>query len=416
MGSCGGPCDIVITMEAVKQQTKTVYPILGLISVAHLLNDSLQAVITASYPVLQEALSLSYTQLGFITFTLYFTSSVIQPFVGAIADAHPTPLILPAGMLVAMLGMFGLGAAPNYWAVLAAVLFVGLASAMFHPEGARIAYMAAGPRRGLAQSIFQVGGNTGSAMASIMTAFIFYPFGQKGAYWFMILAAVGIIIQMFVTRWYSSRLKLMPSATSPKVKVQTENSAQKGIKKSIAYVIILVFARSWFSASIGTYFVFFLMEKFGVSVPNAQLYIFTYMAAGIIGTFFGGPLSDKFGRRNIILLSLLGSLPFALMLPFSGMIMAYPLLFLIGLINHSSFSVTVVYVQEMVPGKVGMVSGLITGLAFGMGALGSMVLGILIDLTSVANVIMVCAFLPLLGVIGFLLPPDKRSKEKHIAV
>jgi len=406
----------MLTNEATKSHAKTIYPILGLVSVAHLLNDSLQAVITASYPVLQSALALSFTQLGFITFVLYFSSSVIQPFVGAIADARPTPLILPVGMLMAMLGMFGLGAAPAYWAVLVAVLMVGIASAMFHPEGARIAYMAAGSRRGLAQSIFQVGGNMGGALAPIMTAYIFYPFGQKGAYWFAILAAIGIIIQSFVARWYSKELRLMPILEPRKKKQMASTAENKAVKKSIFYVIILVFARSWFSASIGTYFVFFLMERFGLSIPNAQMYIFTYMAAGIIGTFIGGPLSDRFGRRNIILLSLLGAVPFAIALPFSGLIAAYPLLFLLGLINHSSFSVTVVYVQEMVPGKVGMVSGLITGLAFGMGALGSMVLGIVIDLTSITTVIIACSFMPLLGVIGFLLPSDRRKPNQPAAL
>ncbi|MCR8658695.1 MFS transporter [Paenibacillus endoradicis] len=403
-------------IEATKKQAKTLFPILGLVSMAHLLNDSMQAVIPASYPVLQEALGLSFTQLGFITFVLYFSSSVIQPFVGAIADARPTPMILPAGMLMAALGMFGLGIAPGYWSVLGAVLLVGIASAMFHPEGARIAYMAAGSKRGLAQSIFQVGGNMGGALAPIMTAYIFFPFGQKGAYWFIVLAGVGFVIQAFVASWYSSQLKLMPPLERKKAKKKTSDGNDKVVRKSIFYVILLVFARSWFSASIGTYFVFFLMDKFGLSIPNAQMYIFTYMAAGIIGTFLGGPLSDKVGRRNVILLSLLGAVPFAIALPFAGLVAAYPLLFLLGLINHSSFSVTVVYVQEMVPGKVGMVSGLITGLAFGMGALGSMVLGIIIDLTSIQAVIIACSFMPLLGVIGFLLPPDKRKNSTPAAV
>jgi len=397
------------TTDATKQQTKTIFSILGLVSVAHLLNDSLQAVITASYPVLQEALSLSFTQIGFITFVLYFSSSVIQPFVGAIADARPTPIILPAGMIMAMLGMFGLGFAPDYWWVLGAVFMVGIASAMFHPEGARIAYLAAGSRRGLAQSIFQVGGNIGSALAPIMTAYIFYPFGQKGAYWFMTLAVTGVIIQIFVARWYSSQLRLMPAPPPKKAKTKEQIDSNKSIKKSIIIVILLVFARSWYSVSIGTYFVFYLIEKYGLSIPQSQMYIFTFMAAGIIGTFFGGPLSDRYGRRNVILMSLLGAAPFAIALPFSGLIAAFPLLFLLGLINHSSFSVTVVYVQEMVPGKVGMVSGLITGLAFGMGALGSMVLGIVIDLTSLQFVIVACCFMPLLGVIGFLLPSDRNK-------
>nr|WP_154665865.1 MFS transporter [Paenibacillus pinihumi] len=388
---------------------KTVYPILGLVGGAHLINDSLQAVIPASYPVLQQSLGLTFTQLGMITFVLYVTSSVIQPFVGAIADKRPTPLILPLGMLMALIGMLGIGIAPGYLATLGAVVFVGVASAMFHPEGARIAYLAAGPRRGLAQSIFQVGGNIGSAMAPIMTAFIFFPFGQRGALWFMIIAGTGVIIQLFVARWYRAQLLLQSGVRPAKRAADARQSGQ--VKKSVLLVVLLVFARSWFAASIGTYFVFYLIEKFQLSIPQSQIYIFLYMGAGIIGTLLGGPLSDRFGRRNLILFSLLGAAPFAIILPFAGAIAAYPLLFLIGLINHSSFSVTVVYVQEMLPGKVGMVSGLITGLAFGMGALGTVVLGMLIDLTSLQTVIVACSFMPLLGLMGFLLPGDKRKDK-----
>jgi FSR family fosmidomycin resistance protein-like MFS transporter len=389
----------------------TLYPILFAVSAAHLINDSLQTVIPASYPIIKDSLDISFTQLGLITFVLYLTSSVMQPFVGAYADKRPSPFILPLGMLMSMLGMLGLALSPGYIAVLGSVIFVGLASAIFHPEGSRIAYLAAGPRRGLAQSIYQVGGNTGSAMAPLMTALIFFPFGQFGAIWFTLLAGIGIGLQSWIAGWYRKQLLLNPRVPKVKVTGNIDVAHQKKIKSAIGIILFTSFIRSWFGASIGTYFVFFLMETFDMSIPHAQIYIFTYMGAGIIGTFFGGPLSDKIGRKNVILLSLLASVPFAILLPFSNELWAYPLLFIIGVINHSSFSVSVVYVQELVPGKVGTVSGLVTGLSFGIGAIGAVVLGAIIDLTSLTTVIIACSYLPLLGVTGFLLPSDKKVNE-----
>jgi FSR family fosmidomycin resistance protein-like MFS transporter len=395
-------------MSAEPKSKATLYPILFAISMAHLINDSLQAVIPAAYPILKDSLHLSYTQLGMITFILYLTSSIMQPLVGAYADARPSPYILPLGMLLSLTGMLGLAFAPGYVTVLGAVVFVGVASAIFHPEGARIAYLAAGPRRGLAQSIYQVGGNTGSAMAPLMTALIFYPFGQFGAIWFTLLAAIGIGIQSWIAGWYRKQLLLYPRVPKSAVTGQMDIEHRKRIKSAVSIVLLISFARSWFAASIGTYFVFYLLENFQMTIPHAQIYIFTFMGAGIIGTFFGGPLSDRIGRKNVIILSLLGAAPFAIMLPFSNELWAYPLLFVIGVINHSSFSVMVVYVQELVPGKVGTVSGLITGLSFGIGAIGAVVLGAWIDLTSLTTVIIACSYMPLLGVIGFLLPSDTK--------
>lgn len=389
----------------------TLYPILFAISGAHLINDSLQTVIPASYPILRDSLDLTYTQLGLITFILYLTSSVMQPVVGAYADRRPSPYILPLGMSLSLMGMLGLAFAPGYIAVLCSVVFVGLASAIFHPEGSRIAYLAAGSRRGLAQSIYQVGGNTGSAMAPLMTALIFFPFGQFGAIWFTLLAGIGIVLQSWIAGWYRKQLLLNPRVPNAKVTGTADIEHQKKIKSAIGLILFTSFIRSWFGASIGTYFVFFLMENFNMSIPHAQIYIFTYMGAGIIGTFFGGPLSDRIGRKNVIILSLLASVPFAILLPFSNELWAYPLLFIIGVINHSSFSVSVVYVQELVPGKVGTVSGLITGLSFGIGAIGAVVLGMVIDLTSLTTVIIACSYLPLLGVFGFLLPSDNKVRE-----
>lgn len=398
------------------QTRKTIYPVLFAIGSAHLINDSLQAVIPASFPILRDSLGLTYTQLGFITFMLYFTSSVMQPVVGMYADARPSPRLLPVGMAVALLGMLGIALAQGYLTVLASVVLVGIASATFHPEGSRIAYMAAGNRRGLAQSIYQVGGNAGSALAPLMTAYIFYPFGQFGAVSFTLLAAVGVVVQLYVSRWYGAHLALLPPRKPAKRQEQAaqgelSRQRRRNVNLALLLIILIVFGRTWYSSGITNYFVFYLMDSFSLSIPNAQVYIFLYLGAGVLGTFLGGPLADRYGRRAIILFSMLGAAPLALLLPFAGSAWSYVLLFLLGMINHSSFSVTVVYVQELVPGKIGTVSGLITGLAFGLGAIGAVALGGLIDLTSLRDVMITTAFLPLLGAVGFLLPTDRKVRE-----
>jgi FSR family fosmidomycin resistance protein-like MFS transporter len=394
-----------------QKDKSTIYFVLFAIGLSHFINDSLQAVIPASYPILRDSHQLSFTQIGMITFILYFTSSVMQPLFGMYADARPSPYLLPLGMSIALAGMFGIAFAPSYALILASVAFVGVASAMFHPEGSRIAYLAAGQRRGLAQSIFQVGGNSGGALAPLITALIFYPYGQFGAIWFTLIAAVGICLQFGIARWYSKHLSLVKKKTQSSSVMQVNEERRQNVKYTIIIIVLIAFARSWFGSSISTYFVFYLTEHFQMTVPHAQIYIFTYMGAGILGTLMGGPLSDRIGRKNVILLSVLGAAPFALLLPHASQIGTYPLLFMLGMINQSSFSVMVVYVQELVPGKVGTVSGLITGLSFGLGAIGAVSLGGLIDLTNLTAVITTCSFLPLLGVIGLLLPSDKKLRE-----
>ena len=317
-------------------------------------------------------------------------------------------------MCLSLVGIIGLALAPNFYFVLASVLFIGLGSAIFHPEGSRVAYMAAGQKRGLAQSIYQVGGNTGQSMAPLFTAFIFISLGQFGTMWFTILAAVGVATLYYVSTWYKQEL-IVRKQLQKKQSVN-EMKVTKKLMFAIALLIFLVFARSWYGAGILNYFQFYLIEAYGVTIKHAQIYVFLFMIAGVFGTFFGGPLADRFGKRNVLLVSMLGSAPFALMLPHVTLGVAAPLLLLIGFILQSSFSVTVVYAQELLPGKIGLVSGLIVGLAFGMGALGAVIFGKLADIYSLQFIMLFCSILPLLGILTWLLPSDKEVKQMNSEV
>ncbi|ARU63235.1 MFS transporter [Tumebacillus avium] len=388
----------------------TMYRILFAISFVHLLNDSMQAVIPAIYPILRESMALTFTQVGLISFAFNMTSSVLQPVVGFWSDKKPKPFLLPFGMALSMIGMLGLAFAPSYLWILFTVLFVGLGSAVFHPEGSKVAYLAAGARRGFAQSVYQVGGNTGSSLAPLMTALIFVPLGQFGAIWFTSLAAVAILVCLFVSSWYTRQLAMQPLARKSKGE-RKSGALKKQIASAIVLLIFLVFARSWYSSGLGNYYQFYLIDHYGLSISKAQVFIFLFMIAGVIGTFIGGPLSDRFGKRRMIFFSMLGAAPFALLLPHVSLIFAYPLLFVIGVILSTSWSVTVVYAQELIPGKIGTVSGLIVGLAFGLGAIGSVALGKLSDLQGLDFTMLFCSVLPLLGLLTYLLPSDQKLKE-----
>lgn len=387
---------------------KTVYGVLFAISLVHLLNDSMQSVIQSILPILEEGMSLSYLQVGFIIFGLNLTSSILQPVVGLYTDKKPSPWLLPAGMVASFFGMLTLAFASQYWMVIAAVIMVGLGSAVFHPEGSRVANMAAsGPRRGLAQSIFQVGGNAGQSLGPIMTSLIFVSAKQFGAIWFTIVAAAAIFVQWHVAKWYRTYLRLYPKSARSSQQTAFSAERKRNIRNALILLVTLVFARSWYSACIGNFYAFYLRDVLHTSIGEAQWYIFCFLGAGAVGTFFGGPLGDKFGRKNILFFSMLGAAPFALILPYANTFWAYPILAVMGFILLSSFSVTVVYAQELVPGKIGTVSGLITGLAFGMGALGSVALGAMADFSSITFVMKVCSFLPLLGLLTFMLPGDR---------
>ncbi|WP_434683925.1 MFS transporter [Bacillus cereus group sp. Sample44] len=403
-------------MQVVSQkntiETPTIYRILFAISFGHFLNDSMQAVVPALFPILEKTMNLSYMQVGWIAFALNMTSSIMQPVFGLYSDKKPSPFLLPLGMFSSMLGMIGLAFAPNFIIVIISVLFIGLGSAVFHPEGARVAYMAAGAKRGLAQAIYQVGGNTGNSLAPIFTALIFVPLGQIGSLGFTAFAAVGIVLLIFVSNWYRNELATGAVRRKKRAALEAENAiVSTHIKFVILLLVFLTFVRSWYGAGIGNFYQFYLIEHYGLSIKNAQYFVFAFMIAGVLGTFFGGPLADRFGKKTIIVFSMLGSAPLALLLPHVSLVWVVPLFLCIGFISSSSFSVIVVYAQELVPGKVGMVSGLIVGLAFGLGALGSVVLGKLADIYSLQFIMLLCSCLPLIGLTSWLLPSDKKTIE-----
>jgi MFS transporter, FSR family, fosmidomycin resistance protein len=390
------------------ESRSTIYRILFAISLVHLLNDSMQAVIPAILPILKDTMNLQYYQVGLIGFVLNMTSSVMQPVFGLYADKRPTPALLPLGMAASFLGMVGLGLAPNFWIVLLSASLVGIGSAVFHPEGSRVAYMAAGPRRGLAQSIYQVGGNAGQSLAPILTMLIFVPLGQVGVLWFTIVAACAILMQVYVASWYRTELAAGAAVKKKAVTARPSLARRKSIAFAIVTLIFFVFCRSWYHGAISVYYPFFLIEHRGLDVQAAQPFIFLFLAAGAAGTFFGGPLADRFGRRNILFFSMIGAAPLALLLPYADTFWAYPLLLVNGFILMTSFSVAVVYAQELVPGHIGTVSGLIVGLAFGMGAIGAVALGNLADWMGIGFVMKAASFLPLLGIVSILLPSDRK--------
>lgn len=392
----------------------TVYSILIAISASHLLNDAMQAVVTALFPVIQDSLTLNDIQLGWIVFTLNMTSSVMQPLVGQFSDRRPMPFMLPVGMALSLVGMIILAYAPSFWTLLGGVVLIGLGSAVFHPEGSRVVHFAAGGRKGLAQSIYQVGGNFGQMLAPLMTIFIFIPLGQHGAIWGTIIAATAIVLLARVAPWYRTQLNThgrpqRRGGGAPASPISSLAPTKQKVVIALTLLVLIVFARSWYFSGISTFYQFFAEDEYGLSKKAAQIPVFLYMAAGVIGTFFGGILADKIGLKKMIVLSVAGAAPFALILPHLPQFWIYPVIFITGLILQSGFSVTVVYAQQLLPGNIGMASGLITGLAFGMGAVGAVALGKLSLVMGRADMMTFASFLPLLGLLAFLLPGD-RSK------
>lgn len=396
-----------MTTTAVKQ-SNPIYPIMVAIGVCHLINDTMQAVIPAMFPLLERDLGLTFTQLGMISFVLNMFASLLQPAVGFMTDRRPFPYALPLGMVSSFIGLTLLILSTQYWMILVSVLFLGLGSAVFHPEGSRVSFMAAGTKRGLAQSIYQVGGNSGQALAPLLSAFVILPFGMKGAAMVLVLTSIGIFLLTKIAAWYKRQLEAEKLSKVKKVLVSSlPPLTKKQIGFALVVLLFIIFARSFYVTNMTSFYVFYVMDQYGVSVERGQLFVFIFMAFGVVGTFFGGPLSDKYGRKNIILLSVIVPIPFCLALPFVPLYVALVLLIVIGMLIMISFTVTVVYAQELVPSKIGTMAGLTVGVAFGMGAIGSVAIGMLMDAMGIRFTMIAVSFLTLLLLVAFLLPRDK---------
>lgn len=404
------------TAAAVRAKTQdqnvTAYKILFIIGLVHLLNDSIQSVIPAMFPILEKSMGLSFTQLGMIAFSLNIVSSILQPLIGMATDKKPMPFALPLGLTSTMFGVLGLAFASSFELVILSVLFIGLGSAVFHPEGSRVAYMAAGPRRGLAQSIYQVGGNSGQALAPLITALILVPLGQFGAVWFTLVAAIAVGLLIYIATWYNRKLNFEKiAAKTRQATTKINKGISKNIKMALVLILFLIFARSWYISGMTNFYAFYAIDKYGLSIKEAQLFLFAFLVAGAFGTFFGGPLADRFGKKKIIFLSMIATAPMSAIIPYMPLSVAVILLTISGFILMSSFSVTVVYAQELVPGKIGTMAGLTVGLAFGMGAIGSVGLGYLADMIGLPMMIICVGFLPLLGILTMFLPTDQQLAE-----
>jgi FSR family fosmidomycin resistance protein-like MFS transporter len=398
----------VVSAKTTKAADTTMFNILFIIGLCHLLNDAIQAVVPAMFPILEKSMGLSFTQLGIIAFSLNMVSSVLQPVVGFVTDKRPMPFILPIGLTLTLGGVLGMAFAPSFEMIVLSVIFIGLGSAVFHPEGSRVAYMAAGKRRGLAQSIYQVGGNTGQALAPLITALILVPLGQQGASWFSLVAALAVLLLIYIANWYKQRLvENLPLIKKKNLMSGKKTGLSKKVKQSLFLILLLIFARSWYISGMTNFYAFFAIEEYSLTIKESQLFLFAFLIAGAFGTFFGGPLADRFGKKKLISVSMLLTIPFSILIPFVPSFIAFIFLTLTGFILMTNFSVTVVFAQELVPGRIGTMSGLTVGLAFGMGAIGSVGLGFIADLFSMSAMVSSIGFLPLLGLLAFLLPSDQ---------
>ncbi|WP_461533332.1 MFS transporter [Sinomicrobium sp.] len=397
-----------VSAESSTMAEKTVFPVLFALSFSHLMNDTLQSLIPSIYPLVKESFSLSFAQIGLITLTFQLTASLLQPLVGMYTDKYPKPYSLAIGMGFTLIGLIVLSVASNFGLVLLSVGLIGMGSSVFHPEASRIAHMASGGRHGMAQSLFQVGGNAGSSLGPLLAAMIIVPFGQFSVIWFSLAALLAIIVLSRVGSWYKNNLHRSPS----KQRKNYDNAlghrlSKKQVIWSIAILLVLIFSKYIYMTSLTSYYTFYLMDKFDVSVQASQVYLFVFLFAIAAGTFFGGPLGDRFGRKYVIWFSILGIAPFTLVLPYVNLFWTGTLTVFIGLILSSAFSAILVYAQELIPGKVGMVSGLFFGFAFGIAGIGSAVLGDIADATSITYVFKMCSFLPLLGLLTVFLPSEK---------
>lgn len=394
------------TLPSASVATKTAWTVLAGISFCHMLNDLMQSLIPALYPVLKQQFQLDFGQIGLLALSFNATASLLQPVVGFYTDKRPQPFSLAFGMTFTLAGLLLVSVAPTFATLLAAAALVGLGSAVFHPESSRVARLASGGQHGLAQSFFQVGGNVGSSIGPLLAAFIVVPRGQRSVGLFSLAALAAIVILTGIGRWYRRGLALRRSG--PKKQGGATSSHRAGF--AISILLALIFSKYFYLTSLTSYYTFYLIHKFGVSVQSAQLYLFVFLGAVALGTFVGGPVGDRIGRKYVIWCSILGVFPFSVLLPYVNLFWTSVLSVIIGIILASAFSAILVYAQELLPGRVGMVSGLFFGFAFGMGGIGAAVLGQLADRTSIEFVYKVCSFLPLIGLLTALLPNVKQEQ------
>jgi MFS transporter, FSR family, fosmidomycin resistance protein len=388
---------------------RTDYTILGAISFSHLLNDMIQSLILAIYPLLKSGFNLNFTQVGLITLTYQVTASLLQPLVGMVTDRKPMPYSLPVGMGFTLCGLLLLAVAPNFAVLLLAAALVGTGSSVFHPESSRVARLASGGQHGLAQSLFQVGGNTGSSLGPLLAAWIIVPHGRGSVAWFSLAALLAMVVLLQVGRWY----RLHHVSRNKAVRHAAGEALSRGKVMMCVFILgMLIFSKYFYLASISSYFTFYLIHTFGVSVQNAQMHLFVFLFAVAAGSLFGGPIGDRIGRKWVIWVSILGVAPFTLALPHANLFWTGVLTVVIGLILSSAFSAILVYAQELIPGRVGMVSGLFFGFAFGMGGIGAAVLGRVADAHGIDYVYSLCAYLPLIGVLAVFLPDLERATRK----
>ncbi|ODT07811.1 MAG: Fosmidomycin resistance protein [Mesorhizobium sp. SCN 65-20] len=382
----------------------TVFAILLAVSFSHFLNDVMQSLISSLYPMLKNDYKLDFWQIGLLTTTFQVTASLLQPVIGMYTDKKPLPFSLPFGMCLTLIGLLALAFAHSYEMLLVGSAFVGLGSAIFHPESSRVARLASGGRFGLAQSLFQVGGNFGSALGPLLAAFIVVPLGQGGIAWFSIAAMVGIVVLIRVSFWYSRHI-----ASSAKRAAHTlfPPLPRRKVQSALIVLAILVLSKQAYTASLSSFYTFYVIEKFGVSVQESQYLLFLFLGAAALGTFLGGPIGDRFGAKTVIWFSILGVLPFTLALPYADLFWTKVLTVVIGLILASAFSAIVVFAQELVPGRVGMIAGIFFGFAFGIGGIAAAVLGVLADARGIEFVFVICSYLPMLGLLTIFLPNMK---------
>lgn len=389
----------------------TMYSMLVICGISHFLNDMIQSIIPSIYPIIKDKFDFSFAQIGIITLVFQMTSSILQPFTGLYADRHPRSYALSIGMCFTLTGLLMLAFADNYLLILLAVSIVGFGSSVFHPTASRVAQLASGGRKSLAQAIFQVGGNGGSALGPLLAALIILPFGQHAISWFAIAAMLAAIIMVRLGAWYKERL--VYSVKHPQKATGLNTHISKRAKYgALGILILLVFSKYFYTSCITSYFTFFLIDKFGITVQASQICLFVFLAAFAIGTLAGGMFGDRFGRKYVIWFSILGAAPFAIAMPYANFTLTIVCTFLSGLIIASAFSSIVVYATDLMPDKVGLIAGIFFGLMFGLGGLGSAFFGWLADLTSIEFIFQVSAFLPLLGVIAGFLPDTQKKEEK----